>query len=207
MEAKPTVFVVDDDPSVRRALNRLIESVGLAARSYASAPEFLNEATSDVAGCLVLDLRMPGMSGLDLQRTLVERQIGLPIIFMSAHGDVPSSVRAMKAGAVDFLEKPFSEQALLDAVHAALRWDAQMRTARSRRDDVLRRVESLTPREREVFALVVVGRMSKEIAVELAISEVTVKVHRGRVMTKMGADSVAELVHLAQAAGMSTTKR
>jgi FixJ family two-component response regulator len=146
------------------------------------------------------------MDGLEVQRVLAERQIELPILFVSAHGDIKASVRAMKSGAVDFLEKPFNEQQLLDAVHTALARDARMREARRKRTEVMRRIEQLTPRERDVFGLVVCGKMNKQIAVELGISEVTVKVHRGRVMTKMGADSLAELVILAERAGIPTTK-
>jgi FixJ family two-component response regulator len=206
MDHEPAVYIVDDDPSVRRAIQRLLEAEGLPVRAYASAAEFLEEITPAAGGCIVLDLRMPRMGGLEVQTTLAERQIELPILFVSAHGDISSSVRAMKSGAVDFLEKPFNEQQLLDAVHVAMARDARMRAARQKRSDVLHRIESLSPRERDVFALVVQGKLNKQIAVELGISEVTVKVHRGRVMTKMGAESLAELVILAERAGINTTK-
>ena len=206
MKAEPTVFVVDDDASIRRALARLLKSVGLAVELYAGAQEFLEACDPDRPGCLLLDVRMPGTGGLELQQILASRGIEWPIVFITGHGDVPMSVRAMKAGAVDFLPKPFSDQDLLDAVQRALGRDSELRTVRAQRAEVTQRIARLTPREREVFALVVAGRMNKHIAAQLGASEKTIKVHRGRVMEKMQADSVAELVVLAQAAGVYTTK-
>lgn len=200
------VYVVDDDASVRRSLRRLIESIGLTVQDFPGGPEFLGEISPNDPGCLVLDLRMPRMSGLELQQALADRHIELPIIFMSAHGDIGTSVRAMKAGAVDFLEKPFSEQHLLDTIQKAIQHDSQARAARMRRDDALGHVARLSSREREVLALVVAGKMNKEIALALGITEVTVKVHRGHVMEKMGVDSLAELVVLAQLAGVVQPK-
>jgi two-component system, LuxR family, response regulator FixJ len=206
MKAEPTVFVVDDDASIRRALARLLKSVGLAVELYAGAQEFLEACDPDRPGCLLLDVRMPGTGGLELQQILASRGAEWPIVFITGHGDVPMSVRAMKAGAVDFIPKPFSDQDLLDAVQRALGRDSELRTVRAQRAEVTRRIARLTPREREVFALVVAGKMNKHIAAQLGASEKTIKVHRGRVMEKMQADSVAELVVLAQAAGVYTTK-
>lgn len=206
MTPKPTVFVVDDDSSLRRALQRLMESVGLPAQTYAGAAEFLAQYDSDRPGCLVLDVRMPGSSGLELQAELAARGIDLPVIFITGHADVPMSVRAMKAGAVEFLQKPFSEQALLDAVFSAISQNARHRQERTEQKEVHRRLADLTAREREVLGLVVAGKANKEIAAALEISQATVKVHRARVMSKMQADSVAELVVLAQRAGLPTTK-
>jgi FixJ family two-component response regulator len=200
-----TVFVVDDDPSIRRALTRLLRSVGLAVDAYAGAQEFLDAYDPARPGCLVLDVRMPHISGLELQQALAQRAVELPIIFITGHGDVPMSVRAMRAGAIDFLPKPFHDQDLLDAIQRAIARDAELRAARAVRVDVLRRVELLTPREREVLVLVTAGKMNKEIAAQLGASEKTIKVHRARVMKKMGAESVAELVVLAQTAGVCAT--
>lgn len=205
MNAAPTVFVVDDDPSIRRALVRLIKSVGCDVETYPTAKEFL-DAYDKRAGCLVLDIRMPGLSGLELQEVLAERQIVLPIIFITGHGDVPMSVRAMKGGAVDFLQKPFNDQELLDAIQRALARDTTLRQTQALRTEADRRVALLTPREHDVFRLVVVGKMNKEIAAHYGISEKTVKVHRARVMEKMQAASLAELVRFAQIAGLDTTK-
>ncbi len=202
MKPEATVFVVDDDPSIRRALRRLIDSVELKVETYSSAEDFLNAYDLNRPGCLVLDVRMPGVSGLDLQETLASRDVYLPVIFVTGYGDVPTTVRAMKGGAVDFIEKPFNEQLLLDAVHRAIEEDARLRRERAERADVLRRVALLTPREREVLMRVVAGKMNKQIAADLGTSEKTVKVHRARVMSKMQADSVAELVVLAQIAGL-----
>jgi FixJ family two-component response regulator len=201
---EPTVCVVDDDPSIRRGLRRLIESVGLAVKTYAGASEFLEDYDPGRPGCLILDVRMPGRSGLDLQDDLAARGIELPIIFLTAHGDVPMTARAMKAGAVDFMEKPFNEQALLDAIQRGVDRDVHHRRERSSREKVLDRVAQLTPREREVLERVVAGKLNKQIAAELGASEKTIKVHRGRVMTKMQADSIAELVRLAHLAGLCT---
>lgn len=201
--AEPTVFVVDDDAPVCKALDRLIRSVGLTAETFSSAKEFLDREAHDGPACLVLDVRMPGLSGLDLQKELAARDHSIPIIFITGHGDIPMSVKAMKAGAVDFLPKPFSDQELLDAIHAALEKDTVAREERAEISEIQRRVDSLTPREREVFTWVITGMLNKQIAAELGTSEKTVKVHRARVMEKMGVPSVAELVHLAQKVGIT----
>ncbi len=193
-DGEAAVFVVDDDPGLLDAVAMLLGSVGLTARTFSSPLEFLRSVEPDAAGCLVLDLRMPGMSGPQLQSRLLTSGWELPIVFLSAHGDVSTAVEAVKAGAVDFIEKPFDEQRLLDAVHAALALDARRRRARATRRETLRRLDSLTPREREVMALVVDGRHNKAIAQELGISQRTVESHRSRVMTKMGATSTPDLV-------------
>lgn len=206
MIPEPTVFVVDDDPSIRRGLRRLIESVQLAVEEHATAEEFLDGYDPARPGCLVLDIRMPGASGLDLQETLAEKQSRLPIVFITAYGDVPMTARAMKAGAVDFIEKPFNEQELLDAIHRAIEKDSQLRREQAEREEVLQRVGLLTHREREVLALVVTGKLNKQIAAQLGISEKTVKIHRARVMSKMQAESLPELVVLAQESGLYKTK-
>ena len=205
-EAAPTVFVVDDDASVRRALKRLIESVGLQVELFGSAQEFLAGRSTDVAGCLVLDIRLPGMSGLDFQRQLAEANIHIPIIFITAHGDIPMTVRAMKAGAVEFLTKPFRDQDLLDAIHLALERDRTRRQEEAGIAMLRQRLESLTPREREVLPLVVSGLLNKQIAAEIGTSETTVKVHRSQLMRKMGANSLAELVRLAERIGIPHSK-
>ena len=191
----PIVFVVDDDESVRKSLARVMTSAGYAVRTFSSARDFIDSALPAGPCCAVLDVRMPGLSGLELQETLVRAARRMPIVFVTGHGDIAMSVKAMKAGAVDFLTKPFDANALLRAVQVAI--------ARDVRDaDVLSRVETLTPRETEVLALVVSGLLNKQIAGELGIGEKTVKVHRARVMEKMGAGSVAELVRLADRAGV-----
>jgi FixJ family two-component response regulator len=199
---KPLVFIVDDDGQVRRALERLVRSVGLDAVSFPSAQEFLEQQPPAGPACLVLDVRMPGLSGLDLQQKMTEAGLNVPIIFITGHGTVPMSVRAMKAGAVDFLQKPFDDQELLDAVNIAL--DRSLREQRSETElaETRQRLETLTPREREVFALVVSGLLNKQIAAELGTAEKTVKVHRARVMQKMQADSLAELVRIAERLGI-----
>lgn len=193
---RPTVFVVDDDVSVRSAIQGMLKSVGLHAETFATPQEFLNRKV-DGPSCLVLDVRLPGISGLDLQQELVEAGIQIPVIFITGHGDIPMSVRAMKSGAVEFLTKPFRTQDLLDAIHQALDRDRKAREQRHELDELRKRYESLTPREREVLALVVSGRMNKEIANELGTSQVTVKIQRRQVMLKMKADSLAELVGMA----------
>lgn len=204
-DERAAVFVVDDDESMRRALDSLFRSVGLEVHLYASAQEFMRSTRADVPGCLVLDVRLPGMSGLTFQQELVKAGIALPVIFITGHGDVPMTVRAMKAGAADFLTKPFEEQALLDAVDAAIERD------RTRRRDAIRLAQldqlyrTLTEREREVMKLVVAGWANKQIAAELGLSLVTVKVHRGQVMRKMLAKSVPELVRMADGLGLSPT--
>jgi FixJ family two-component response regulator len=196
-EEQPVVFVIDDDPSVRDALAGLLRSVGLEGRAFGSAREFLQSERPDGPGCLVLDVRLPERSGLDFQRELAASGIQLPIVFITGHGDIPMSVRAIKAGAIEFLTKPFHDQELLDAVQLGIERDR----ARRRDDRVLaelkQRLGSLTPREREIMALVVTGRMNKQIAADLDVSEITVKVHRGHLMRKMRARSLAELVRIA----------
>jgi FixJ family two-component response regulator len=202
-EPHSMVFVIDDDLSMREALKRLIRSVGLQGEFFGSAQEFLRRKRPDVASCLILDVRLPGQSGLDFQRELAEADIHIPIIFITAHGDIPMSVRAMKAGAVEFLTKPFRDQDLLDAIHLALE-RARDRLHRESEIAALReRFASLTPREREVLPLVVSGRLNKQIAAELGSSEAAIKVHRSQLMRKMGADSVADLVRMAEKIGIS----
>lgn len=193
------VYIVDDDPGVREALSSLLRSVGLAARTFTSASEFLDHSPMDAAGCLVLDIRLPGLSGLDLQKELADRQIEMPIIFITGYADVPMTVQAMKAGAVEFLIKPFRDQDLLDAAHTALDRDRVARRDNAQLQALLTKYKTLTPREREVMGLVVTGMLNKQIAAELGTSEVTVKLQRGRVMQKMEAGSVPDLVRMADA--------
>jgi FixJ family two-component response regulator len=192
------VYVVDDDASVRRALSRLIHSVGLEVMTFPSAHAFLAFTPSDRPACLVLDVRLPGPSGLDLQAALTQADRSVPIVFITGHGNVPTSVRAMKGGAVDFLQKPFNDQELLDCVQRALRRSGEERAERAERSELERRVGSLTPREREVLLLGVAGMLNKQIADKLGIAEKTIKVHRGRVMEKMQADSIADLVRMSE---------
>src|SRR5437870_6594544 len=202
----PVVFVVDDDPSVRRAIQRLVESVGLQVELFGSAQEFLRSERPDAPSCLVLDIRLPGISGLDFQRQLAEANIHIPIIFITAHGDIPMTVRAMKAGAVEFLTKPFRDQDLLDAIQIALERDRTRRVQEAEVAKLRERYESLTPREREVMPLVVSGLLNKQIAAEIGASEATVKVHRSQLMRKMGAESVADLVRMAAEMGIPAAK-
>ena len=190
------VFVVDDDPAMRCSLEDLIRSVGLEVEGFPSAQEFLRRKRPDVPGCLVLDVRLPGLSGLDLQKRMIEAALEIPIVFITGHGDIPMTVKAMKAGAVEFLTKPFRDQDLLDAIQQALERDRKAREQRMEIDELRRRVDSLTPRERDVLNLVVAGLLNKQIAGELGTSEATVKIHRHRVMEKMGANSLAELVRM-----------
>lgn len=197
-EPVPLVFVVDDDEELRLALDNLFRSVGLQARLFGSAVEFLKADPGDAPGCLVLDIRLPGVSGLEFQGQLARSGVKLPIVFMTGHGDVPMSVRAMKAGAVDFLTKPFRDQDMLDAVAAAIEADRQRRSSEAARQDVRGRFENLSPREREVMTLVTRGLMNKQVAGELGLSEITVKLYRGQAMRKMGARSLADLVRMAE---------
>jgi len=200
---QPIVYVVDDDPSIRPAMESLIRSVGLRVQSFASAPEFLRHPRADAPACLVLDVRMPGLSGLDLQRELTASGAEIPIIFLTGHGDVPMSVEAMKRGAMEFLTKPFRDQQLLDAIQQALDQNAAQRAGRAELAYLQTLYESLTPREHEVMKLVVLGMLNKQIASELGTSEITVKVHRGRVMEKMKASSLADLVRIAIRLGIT----
>jgi RNA polymerase sigma factor (sigma-70 family) len=201
------VFVVDDDESVRTALKRLLKSAGHKVITFSSAEEFFDhDHRFDVSGCLVLDIRMPGLSGLELQDQMAAAGINIPIIFITGHGNVPASVRAMKAGAVDFLEKPFDDLALLDAIHRAIAKDTRAKQAQAKIRVINQRVASLTPREQEVFTLVVTGMLNKQIAFELGITESTIKVHRAQVMQKMSAESFADLVRLAEKAGVHPPK-
>jgi FixJ family two-component response regulator len=205
-ERAPTVFVVDDDPSFRRAIKRLVESVRLQVETFESAHPFLRSNRPDTPSCLVLDIRLPGISGLDFQRELAEANIHIPIIFITGHGDIPMTVRAMKAGAVEFLTKPFRDQDLLDAIQVALDRDRAKRQQEREIATLRNRLEFLTPREREVLPLVVSGLLNKQIAGKIGTSETTVKVHRSQLMRKMGAGSLAELVRLAQRIEIPNTK-
>ena len=202
-EHAAVVFVIDDDPSMLRSLASLLRSVGLEARVFSSAPEFMRAQRPDAPGCLVLDVRLPGMSGLAFQQELAKAGIALPVIFITGHGDVPKSVRAMKAGAVEFLTKPFDDQLLLDAINGAIERDRERRRTVAQLAELQARFRTLTEREREVLKLVIAGRLNKQIADDLSLSVVTVKVHRSHVMRKMLAKSVVDLVRMADQLGVS----
>jgi FixJ family two-component response regulator len=205
--AEPVVFVVEDDQPFRETLQRLFRTVGLHCEVFGTAAELLRATLPDVPSCLVLDVRLPGLSGLDIQGELAKAEIELPIVFMTGHGDIPMSVRAMKAGAVDFLTKPFRDQDMLDAVLAAIERDRGRREEKQAASGVRARFESLSPREREIMTLVTAGLMNKQVAAELGLSEITVKIHRGNVMKKMAARSLADLVKMAESLGVSRGKQ
>lgn len=205
--APPTIVIVDDDPSVLKSLARLMRSAKLNSLAFSSPQEFLARHDPHAPGCLVLDVAMPGLDGLKLQQALIAKGSEIPIIFLTGHGDIPMSVRAMKRGAVDFLTKPVNDEDLIKAIQVAIETDRVNRQSRAQRDDIRQRLATLTPREREVLEHVIAGQLNKQIAGDLGIVEKTIKVHRGRVMEKMGVASVAELVHLCEVAGVTPAPR
>jgi len=206
MTAQPTVIVVDDDPGIRESVESLLRSVGLQVRALASVPEFLEKGRPEGPACLVLDVRLPGRSGLDFQRELAAANIHVPIIFITGYGDIPMTVQAIKGGAIEFLTKPFRDQDLLDAIQLGLARDRAWLESENAIAALRARFETLTPREREVMALVVTGRLNKQIAYEIGISEITVKVHRGQVMRKMEAASLPDLARMADKLNIATEK-
>ena len=203
---QPVIFVVDDDASAREGIEDLLQSVGLPVMTFKSPQEFLEGARPDAPGCIVLDVRLPGTSGLEFQKMLIDAGIHLPVIFVTGHGDIPMSVMAMKSGAIEFLTKPFREQSLLDAINAGIEKDRQRRDGLKLVMELQQRFQRLTPREREVFALIVTGRPNKQVAAELGLSEMTVKVHRSQVTKKMRATSIVELARIADRLGLSVDK-
>ena len=205
-ESKPVIAIVDDDPSVREGLHSLIRSAGWVAEAFASAQEFLERRGSEAPSCLVLDLQLPGLSGLDLQKRMAEAEHEIPIVFLTGHGDIPASVQAMKAGAIEFLTKPVAEEDLLRAIREALESDRRLRQQHAGRHDLQSRYQTLTPREREVMQQVISGLLNKQVAAELNITEFTVKIHRGQVMRKMRADSLADLVRMADTLGIRSAR-
>ena len=205
-EVKPTVFIIDDDASVCKSLSRLLRAAGHETETFTSAEQFLKREHDPGVGCIILDVRMPGLSGMDLQDDLNKADCSMPIIFITGHGNIPMSVQAMKKGAVDFLTKPFDDEELLQAVESALEKDRKAKAERAEVHDILKRMERLTPREYETFRYVVTGMMNKQIATNLGIAEKTVKVHRGRIIEKLRVHSVAELVRLAEKVGIEPPK-
>jgi len=200
---KPTVFIIDDDASIRKSLSRLLRSAGYTAETFASAEEFLGREHFNGIGCLLLDVQMPGLSGMDLQKELHKADYHMPIIFITGHGDIPMSVEAMKKGAVDFLIKPFDDRKLLQAVESAIERNRQTRAEYDETLDIRKRIELLTPRENEILRYVITGMLNKQIALKLDIAEKTIKIHRGRIMEKLRVHSVADLVRLAEKAGIT----
>lgn len=205
MDPKPTVFVIDDDDSVRKSLSRLLKSLGFGVETFASAERFLAREGCQGVGCIVLDLKMPGLSGIDLQERLRKEDYNLPIVFITGHGTVPASAKAFKAGALDFLEKPFDDKDLLEAVSRGIEKHEQLRQDQEEMKGLRARLDTLTPREREVFKHVTSGMLNKQVAYDLGITEKTIKVHRGRVMEKMGAQSLADLVRFAEKVGIHSS--